>query len=618
VPLDAIDMVMGDTDRCVPDEGTWGSLTTRVFGPALRAAGAQARAILVQLASERLGVPAGRLTAAAGAVSAADGRRVTYGQLAKGQSITHTLDERAVLRSVAELRVMGQSPLRLDARDKVTGAAKYAGDLRPPGLLYARLLRPPAHGAKLVRADTAAAARLPGVTVVSEPGLVAVLHADPEAAERALAGVKAEWTPAPPGADQDGIFDELRAKAAEPRVREMKGSPLDSTSGRRFEHTYVRGYVAHAPIEPHAATATFEGGRLTVWASTQAPFLLREQLASALGLDRPQIRVITPYVGGAFGGKAAANRQAEEAARLAQITGRPVQVVFTRAEEFFHDALDPAGIVKIASAVSEDGRITLWDYDVYFAGDRAAELFYDVPHARRRVFDGRGAEGSVHRFATGPWRAPGAGLNVWARESQIDVMAAALRLDPLEFRLRNTTDERMRRCLQEAARKFGWTPAPGPSGRGWGIACGVDSGTYAALMAEVKVDRERGTVAVERVVCAQDMGLVVNPLGATMQVEGSITMGLGYAFSEELRFRGGEVVTENFDTYAIPRFSVVPRAIETVLVKNDALSPQGGGEPAIVPVGGVMANAVFDATGVRLFRLPMTPERLRAALGTHM
>jgi CO/xanthine dehydrogenase Mo-binding subunit len=225
---------------------------------------------------------------------------------------------------------------------------------------------------------------------------------------------------------------------------------------------------------------------------------------------------------------------------------------------------------------------------------------------------GRGSE--AHRFGVGPWRAPGANMNVWARESQIDVMAAAAGVDPLEFRLRNIKDERMLRCLREAASRFGWKPAPAPSGRGFGIACGVDSGSYAVLMAEVRVDRERGTVKVARVVCAQDMGVVVNPVGATMQVEGCITMGLGYVFSEELQFRGGEIATENYDSYGIPRFSWLPRAIETVLVKNDELSPQGGGEPAIVPMGGVMANAVFDATGARLFRLPITPARLTAAL----
>jgi CO/xanthine dehydrogenase Mo-binding subunit len=206
-------------------------------------------------------------------------------------------------------------------------------------------------------------------------------------------------------------------------------------------------------------------------------------------------------------------------------------------------------------------------------------------------------------------------MNVFARESQIDVMAAAAGLDPVELRLRNLGDDRMRRVLQEATQAFGWIPKATPSGRGWGVACGVDAGTHVTLVAEVKVDRASGQVRVVRVVCAQDMGLVVNPEGATLQVEGCITMGLGYALAEELRFRGGEILDTNFDTYEVPRFSWLP-SIETVLVKNDALAPQGGGEPAIVPMGAAIANAVFDATGARLFRLPMTPARVKAALAS--
>jgi nicotinate dehydrogenase subunit B len=616
-PLESIDMVLGDTDRCPWDMGTFGSLTTRMFGPALRAAGAEARAVLVLLASEQLGVPKDRLVAANGVVSVKDepGRKLTYAQLAKGQKITRTLDQKAVLHTVSEFTVMGQSPKRLDAHDKVTGAAKYAADIPLPGLLHARLLRPPAHGATLVKADTTEAAKLAGVTVVREGDMIAVLHADPEAAAAALAQVKAEWTPAPPGADQNGIFDELMAKAPLPSERDKKGDLEEAraAAARRFEHTYQKGYVAHSPMEPHAATAALENGKLTVWASTQTPFPLHDRLGPMLGLDPKNVRVITPYVGGGFGGKSA-TRQAEEAARLAKLTGKPIQVAFTRAEEFFYDTFDPASVVTIRSAIDDAGKITLWDYDVYFAGDRAAELFYDVPNTRMRVYGGwRGGADSPHRFGVGPWRAPGANMNVWARESQIDVMAAAAGVDPLEFRLRNTSDPRVRRCLTEAARLFGWTPAKAPSGRGFGVAIGLDSGSYAALMAEVKVDRQRGTVKVERVVCAQDMGIVVNPMGATMQVEGCITMGLGYVLTEELQFHGGQMATENFDTYEIPRFSWLPK-IETVLVKNDELSPQGGGEPAIVPMGAVISNAVFDATGARVFRLPMTPERLKAAL----
>jgi len=618
VGLDSIEMVMGDTDRCPWDMGTFGSLTTRMFGPALRAAAAEARQILVQLASEQLGVPKSRLAVANGIVSVKGepSRKVTYGALARGKAIARTLDEKAVLRSVAEFEVMGRSPHRLDATDKVTGGAKFAGDIRLPGLLHARVLRPPAHGATLTRVDTSEGAKMDGVIVVDEGGLVAVLHADPEVAESALARLRPEWKPAPAGADPDGIFDDLLGRAPAPEVKQGPGDveAARAASARRFESTFRKGYVAHAPMEPHTSTATFENGKLTVWASTQTPFPTRDRLASLLGLDPKDVRVITPYVGGGFGGKSA-GRQSDEAARLAKITGRPVQVAFTRAEEFFYDTFDPASVVKIASAIDGDGRITLWDYDVYFAGDRAAELFYDVPNVRMRVFGGwRGAGNDAHRFAVGPWRAPGANMNVFARESHVDVMAAAAAVDPVEFRLRNMRDERMRRVLQEATRTFGWTPSPAPSRRGFGVACGIDSGTYATLAVEVKVDPARGEVRVERVVCAQDMGIVVNPDGATMQAEGSITMGLGYVLTEELRFRGGEIQDRNFGSYEVPRFSWLPK-IETVLVRNDALAPQGGGEPAIVPMGAAIANAVFDATGARLFRLPLTPARVKAAIG---
>jgi len=620
VGLDSIEMIMGDTDRCPWDMGTFGSLSTRMFGPALRAAAGQARQVLLQLAAERLGVPKDRLVVENGVVSVKGepARKVTYGALAKGQAITRTVDEKAVLRAVGEFTVMGRSPRRLDGVDKVTGAGKYAGDIRLPGLLYARVLRPPAHGATLVRVDTSEAAKVAGVTVVNQDGLVAVLHEDPEVAEAALGRVRPEWNAAPPGADTDGIFADLLGKAPAPQVRDTKGDvgAARAAATRVFESTFHKGYVAHAPMEPHVSTARFEDGKLTVWAATQTPFPTKDRLAQTLVLDPTNVRVLTPYVGGGFGGKSA-GLQSDEAARLAKITGRPVQVAFTRAEEFFYDTFDPAAIVKIASAMDADGKITLWDYDVYFAGDRAAELFYDVPNARRRVYGtwggGGGGGTGAHRFGVGPWRAPGANMNVWARESHIDVMAAEAKVDPVEFRLRNMTDERMRRVLQEAAKAFGWKPAVAPSRRGWGVACGIDSGSYAVLVAEVKVDPATGTVKVERVVCAQDMGVVVNPEGATMQVEGCITMGLGYALREEVQIRDGKVLDESFDTYEIPRFSWLPR-IETVLVKNDALTSQGGGEPAIVPMGAAIANAVFDATGARLFRLPLVPARVKAAI----
>lgn len=616
VALEAVDMVLGDTDSCPWDRGTFGSLTTRMFGPVLRAAAAEARSVLMQLAAEKLGVKSNKLAVNNGVVSAQgnSNKKVSYAELTQGKAIARSLNKEAVLRSIKEFNVMGQSPTRFDAHDKVTGAAKYAGDIMLPNMQYARILRPPGHGAKLKKVDTSAAASMKGVTVINQDSMIAVLAADPEMAERALSAITAEWSNPTPGPDQDGIFDYLVKSAPDVKELEKRGNLKAGAKGAHtFEATYHKGYVAHAPIEPHTATAEFKDGKLTIWAATQTPFPTRDRIAGSLGMDKSQVRLITPYVGGGFGGKSASG-QADEVAKLAVISGKPVQLMWTREEEFFYDTYDPACIVKINSAVNNQGKITLWDYRVWFAGSRSTDLFYDVANVRqsassRSMFGGY----HPHHFAVGPWRAPGANMNVWARESQIDTMAASLKMDPLEFRLKNLSDKRMKRVLSAAAEKFGWQEAPSPSGRGVGIACGIDAGTYVALMAEVAVNKASGKVDVKRVVCAQDMGIVVNPDGATMQVEGCITQGLGYVFSEELRFQGGQILDKNFGTYRIPTFSEVPR-IETVLVKNDGLAPQGGGEPAIVPMGGVIANAIFDATGARVTRLPVTPKRMREIL----
>jgi isoquinoline 1-oxidoreductase len=502
-------------------------------------------------------------------------------------------------------------------------------------MLYARLLRPPAHGATRTSLDTAKAKAMDGVTVVERDDLVAVLAPTPDGAAEALSLIKAEWTKPAAAFDHESVGDYFVKNGGAGEVKNVKGEwrpspwrfapvPLPASGERvapeapgegrhsheSIETTFRTGYLAHAPMEPHTAVAEWKDGRMTVWASTQSPFGTRTRVAQALGLDESKVRVLTPFVGGGFGGKSPAP-QAVEAARLAQIAGKPVMVAYTRGEEFFYDTFGPASVIRVVSSIDDQRKITSWDYHVYGAGERSSEVLYDVPNVRLTSYVPRSSK--LHPFATGPWRAPGAGMNVFARESQIDIMAAKAKIDPLELRLRNTTDTRLRRVLQTAADALGWKPGAGPSGQGRAIAASVDAGTYCALAAEVAVDRKTGAIQVKRVVAAQDMGIVINPTGAKMQMEGCIAMGLGYVLSEELQFHGGDIADRNFDTYELPRFSAVPK-IETLLIKNDELSPQGGGEPAIVPMGAVIANAVFDATGVRMTRLPMTRERVLAAM----
>jgi nicotinate dehydrogenase subunit B len=616
VSLDSVDMLMGDTDLCPWDMGTFGSLNIWQFGPVLRGAGAEARAVLLQMAAERLQAPAGRLQVKAGVVSdpSAQGKRVTYAELVQGKRIERHL-EKVPLKPVKAFSVIGQSPRRKDALEKVTGKARYAGDMALPGTLHARILRPPAHGATLKDVDTTAAEKVEGARLVRDGDLVAVLHERPDLAEKALGLIKAQFVRPRPSMDDRTIFDHLLKTAPQPRLVGESGS---LTEGEKLaativDETYLNSYVAHATMETHSAIAKIEGGKATVWVGTQAPFSVKQQVAQALDFAQQNVRIITPYVGGGFGGKTVAP-QGVEAARLAKLTGKPVQVVWDRAEEFFYDTFRPAAVVKIHSGLTGAGKIAFWDYQVYGAGDRHARQFYDIPHERTVSAGGwqGGNPPGMHPFGVGPWRAPSVNTNTFARESHIDILANRAGVDPLEFRLSHLTDKRMRRVLEAAAKQFGWRAGRTPSGRGVGVACGIYSGAYVATMAEVAVDKSTGRVQVKRVVCAQDQGVVVSPDGTRQQMEGSITMGLGYTLTEEVRFKDGEVLDRNFDTYQIPRFSWLPK-IETILIENPELAAQSCGEPPIITTGAVVANAIYDAVGARLFQLPMTPARIQAA-----
>lgn len=617
VAYETVNMIMGDTDLCPWDMGTFGSLSTRLFGPFFRQAAAEAKGVLKELAAEHLKCPVDRLDTRNGEVFDRDrpGNRISYGRLTGGNIIEKHMKPVPPLKPVSDFTIMGTSYLRRDAVQKVTGKAEFAADIRLPGMLYGSVLRPPAHGAKLRHLATSAAERMKGVQVIHDGDFTAVLHEHPDGAEKAIAQIKAEYNRSQTGINDKSIFDHLLKKVPSPEIiseggRIETGKNLATHS---FDETYLNSYVAHAPIEPHAATAKFENGKITVWASTQTPFNTKQMIAGTLKMKPDRVRVITPYVGGGFGGKTSGS-QAVEAAYLARKTGRPVQVAWSREEEFFMDTFRPAAVVKIRSGLNDKGRIVSWDYHVYHAGSRGCEQYYDIPHHREASYGRwRGGKDSAHPFAVGAWRAPSNNTNTYARELHISTMASKAGIDPLDFRLANLKDRRMIRVLKAVGENFGWQALKTPSGKGYGIACGIDAGTYVATMAEVEVDKKTGSVKVKRVVCAQDMGVVVNPQGAIIQMEGCITMGLGYALSEEIRFENGEIFDLNFGTYVIPRFSWVPK-IETVLVENPDLPPQGGGEPAIICMGGVIASAIYDATGAKLFQLPMTPQRVKEAI----
>jgi len=615
VPFDAVDMVMGDTGLCPWDGGTNGSRSIKYFGPALRAAGAEAREVLIQLAAEQLKLPPARLAAQGGFVfdRQNSGTRVAYGALARGRRIERHLDTKPALKSPSAFTVIGKRLSRGDGLKKVTGKAEFTGDIRLPGMLHGRVLRPPAHGARLTSADLSSARKYKDARVFQEGDFIGVVHPTSDGAASALAQIKADFAVPPASVNDGNIREHLMAQAAQGRTVEEKGDlgKGHDLSSIRFDESYFTPYIAHAPMETHSALAQVGVNDATVWVSTQRPFGVQVEVARALGVPEEKVRVITPLVGGGFGGKSA-GPQAVEAARLSRLAGAPVQVVWTREEEFFYDTFRPAAYVAIKSGLDAANRIVSWDFQVFFAGDRSSQMIYDVPHLRT-VATGSFGGGGPHPFPTGAWRGPGSNTNIFARESHIDVMAAKVGMDPVEFRLRNLSDARLIRVLRAVADSFKWTPGRGPSGRGWGVALLDYLNTCVAAMAEIAVDKASGQIRVKRVTVAQDLGQVVNPEGTRAQMEGCIVMGLSSVLTEEIHFDGGAIKERNFDSYDITRFSRVPD-IETILIDNPELAPQGCGEPTITCVAPLIANALFDATGARLFRLPLTPQRVKEAI----
>jgi nicotinate dehydrogenase subunit B len=616
VAMENVKMVMGDTDLCPWDGGTWGSMTTRHFGPFMRAAAAEARGVLLALASEKMKVPVSQLTVNNGVITdtSDEKKSVTYAELTKGKKIERYLDVKPSVEDYRKYTYVGKPYHRLDAKLKVTGEAKYTGDIRVPGMVFARILRPPSHGAKLTSADTSGAEKVEGAKVVRDGDLIAVLHENRDKADEALVKIKADYSFNELPINDKTVF-EYMLKADSYSNIETSGGDIEAGQklcDKTIETVIHDPYLAHATIETHTALAQFDGGKMTVWASTQTPYPLQGDLAREFGLPLGKVRVIVPFVGGGFGGKSA-NSQAMEAAKLAKLSGKPVMVAFTREEEFFYDNFHPAGVITVKSGIDKTGLIKFWDYNAYYCGTRGSEIIYDVPNLKITEHDQKKNTPPVHPFETGPWRAPNNNTNTFAREVQIDIMAAAAGIDPLEFRLKNLKDEKMIEVLKTAADMFGYKTGKGEDGRGVGIAIGTDVGALVAQIAEVEVDKKTGKVKVLRIACAQDMGLCVNPLGATLQIEGCMTMGLGYTLAEEVIYEGGNIISKGFDTYEIPRFSWLP-AIETKIIQRIDEPPHGGGEPAIITVGAVVGNAIFNATGARLYRMPFTPERVLEAL----
>ncbi|MBZ5545875.1 MAG: molybdopterin-dependent oxidoreductase [Acidobacteriia bacterium] len=602
VPVASIRLVMGDTDLTPFDMGTFGSRTTPTMSPQLRRVAAAARDLLVELAAKRWNAKPGKLKAEDGKISdPASGRSIEYKELATGQALAKAVIDDEPLTPPTEWKVTGKSLSKVNGADFVTGKHRYTPDLKGPEILHGKVLRPPSFGAALTSLGARAAEAMPGVTVVRDGNFVGVAAKSEPEATRAVAALKAEWKPVPQIPRRE-LFDYLKKNARPSEDRQETGSLASalSSADHRLEATYTVEYIAHAPLEPRAAVAEWRDGKLTVWTGTQRPFGVRDELVEAFRLPLDRVRVIMPDTGAGFGGKHTGDA-AIEAARLAKAAGRPVKLVWTREEEFTWAYFRPAGVIEVRSGAHADGTLTAWEFHNYNSGGAGIRTPYEVGSQRIEFHP---VDSPLRQ---GSYRALAATANHFARESHMDDVAHQLKMDPLEFRLKNLKDDRLRAVFQAAAKQIGWGGAKSSSGRGFGIGGGFEKGGYVATCAEVTLDRATGSVRVVRVVTAFDCGAVVNPDGLKNQIAGANVMGLGGALFEAIDFENGRVLNNLFSLYRVPRFSDVP-PIEVVLVDRKDQPSAGAGETPLVGLAPAIGNAIFAATSIRLRSLPMLPE----------
>ena len=591
-----VEMVMGDTARTPFDMGTFGSRTTPTMAPRMRAAGVAARQALLELAAQQWGIKPETLEAADGCVrDPKSGRSASYGELTHGQAITRTIGKEQISRP------RGESVAKINARDIVTGAHRYPSDITRPGMLHGKVLRPPAWDADLASVDVSAAPETGGATIVHDGKFVGAAAPSARAAARALARVKANWS-TPAGPSNSEVFDYFKHNPTGPAEDAVRAGDVASAWGQAahtVEGRYTVAYIAHVPLEPRAAVAEWTRDGLTVWTGTQRPFGVREELAEAFGLDIKKVHVLMPDCGSGYGGKHT-GECAIEAARLAKATNRPVKVVWSREEEFRFAYLRPAGLIEVRGATAGSGKLLAWEFHNYNSGPSGLATPYDIPHQLIAFHPTRSP------LRQGSYRGLAATANHFVRESHIDDLAAASGSGPLEFRLANLKEPRVRAVLEAATGRFGWGREKSGAGRGFGLACGMEKGSFVANCVEIEIEEASQRVRVRRVSTAFECGAIVNPDHLKNQVEGAVLMGIGGALFEAIEFEGSRITNPALSRYRVPRFSDLPE-LATVLVNRRDLDSAGAGETPIVTIAPAIRNAILAATGKALRSLPLAP-----------
>ncbi len=616
VPVERIRFIMADTAVVPDDGGTAGSATTPRSVPAIRRGCSAARQLLIDTAAAAFSVDPKTLSVRDGKVEGLGaGQQFSYADLVgekHAPALQREVGSNVALTEVKEWRVLGTPVPRVGASETVTGTHRYPSDIRRPDMLYGKPLRPPAYGAQLEEIDLAPAKALAGVTAVRDGDFVG--FAAPTSFEAELARDEAAKTAKWKAAEHpssDDLYAYLRAHASSQRPRrDAKGTPDEAfkSAPKVLREAYHIAYIQHAPMEPRAAVAEWENGKLTVWTGTQQPLGVHEQLARTFRLSSNDVRVIVPDTGGGFGGKHS-GEVAVEAARLALAAKKPVSVRWSREEEFTWAYFRPAGVIDVAGGLDAQGTLVAWEQVNFNSGTSALATPYAVPNVATEF------KSCDQPLRSGSYRALASTANAFARESFMDELAAAVDVDPLEFRLRHLANDRLRAVLVAAAERFGWQAAwkkhSSPQKVGVGLACGTEKGSYVACCARIEVDDRAGTFKVLEVVEAFECGAIQNPANLKAQVEGCIIMGLGGALWEEMRFKDGKMLNPKFSEYHVPRFKDVP-PIETLLLNRPDLPSVGAGETPINGIAPAIANALFNATQTRIRSLPIRNATFRA------
>jgi isoquinoline 1-oxidoreductase subunit beta len=605
VPPAKVQLLMADT-ASVPDDGmTAGSRSTPATVPAVRHGTAALRRLLLDYAAGRFGAEASKLKINDGVVVDPAGKRsIAYADLAKDAKFKNNLeqpiDSATPLTPAADCKVLRHAVPRPNGRDIVTGVHQYPSDIQRPGMWYGKVLRPPCIGARLSSIDLEPARQLKDVVVTRDEQFAGVAASSTLRAREALdlLAKHAQWQNSPMVGSKD-LFEHLRMHVDGPLPSNPFEEALKSAK-HQLRQEYSTAYIQHAPLEPRAAVAEWEGDRLTVWTGTQNPFGCREELARAFHMPEASVRLVVPDFGGGFGGKHS-GEAGVEAARLAKAAGRPVCLRWTREEEFTWAYFRPAALIHIEASLNDAGELTSWHYLNINSGGAALETPYRAGQSRCRFLASRPP------LRQGSYRSLAAAANNFARESCMDELAALAAIDPLEFRLKHldnsTSAQRVRAVLEDVAQRAGWKKRSKTPGTGFGLSCGTEKGSFIATCAEVAVEQK--TISVRRIWQTFECGMILNPENLMSQLQGAITMGLGPALRERIEFEDGKIQNASFRTYQVPRFEDVPE-LDIHLLDRPDLPSAGAGETPIIGIAPAIANAVFEATGTRVRAMPFT------------